>query len=330
MVWLRGKNILKLQSMSNNWDSSRVESKIGINFKHDQTLRLALIHPSYAKQIHEPEINNQRLEFLGEAIFNLVVVEYLYWHFSHFQIGKLKALREKITETDRLTQLWYDLQLGEAYPFLGLKEERHRLRVKQSNPFEKAFKALVGAIYIDRGFSQARNWLHKHLIVPLLKRYLKPELEHSASDKQLELIGETLLQTVTIDYLYRQILQVKPSKLKSLERKLIAKESQNEYLKLSKSVWQEVEGDRPQPKSFKTLIAQIFLHFDGDNNKSSFSKTSSYVAQLFDDDEIMRQAIALLLKDGKPQKWIIHNMMGYPSNKYNQGRERYYELIGTE
>ncbi|MBE9044451.1 ribonuclease III [Pleurocapsales cyanobacterium LEGE 10410] len=315
--------------MSNNWDSSRVESKIGINFKHDQTLRLALIHPSYAKQINEPENDNQRLEFLGEAILNLVIVEYLYWHFSHFQLGKLKALRDKITETDRLTQLWYDLQLGEAYPFLGLKEERHRLRIKSSNPFEKAFKALVGAIYLDRGFSQARNWLHKHLLVPLLKRYLKPELEHSASDKQLELLGESLLQTVTRDYLYSQILQVQPSQLRLLERKLTAKESQNKYLKLSKTAWHEVCGDRPQPKSFKTSIAQIYLHFDSENSKSSFRKTSSHLARhFFDDDEVMRQAIALLLKDGKPQKWIIHNMMGYPSNKYNQGRERYYELIG--
>ena len=280
--------------MSNNWDSSRVESKIGIDFKHDQTLRLALIHPSYAKQIYEPEINNQRLEFLGDTILNLVVVEYLYWHFSHFQIGKLKALRDKITETDRLTQLWYDLQLGESYPFLGLKEERHRLRVKQSNPFEKAFKALVGAIYIDRGFSQGRNWLHKHLIVPLLKRYLKPELEHSVGDKQLELLGETLLQAAIADYLYRQILQVKPSKLKSLERNLTAKESQNKYLKqLPESAWQKVVGDRTKPKSCKTLIAQIYLHFDRRSSKSSFGQTSSYVARHFlDDDEIMRQAIA--------------------------------------
>ena len=66
-----------------------------------------------------------------------------------------------------------------SIPFLDLKEERHRLRVKRSNPFEKACKALIGAIYLDRGFSQTRNWLQKRLIVPLLKKYLKPELEHS-------------------------------------------------------------------------------------------------------------------------------------------------------
>ena len=314
--------------MNSNWEPSRVENKIGINFKHDRTLRQALIHPSYAKQINEPEIDNQRLEFLGEAILNLVLVDYIYWNFSHFQIAKQKALLNKLTESERLTNLWYDLQLGESYPFLGLKEERHRLRVKQSNPFEKAFKALVGAIYIDRGFSQARNWLHKRLIVPLLKRYLKPELEHSASDKQIQFLGETLLEAVAIDYLYNHILQVNPSKLKILARKLTAKDSQNKYFKLSESTWKEICPEQTKPKSYKILLAQIYLQLNDENSKSGFAQTSSYFAEhCLDDDEVMKEAIALLLKDGKSQKWIIHKMMGYPSNRYDLGREKYHELI---
>ena len=315
--------------MNSNWEPSKVEHKIGINFKYDQTLRLALIHPSYAKLINEPEINNQRLGFLGEAILNLVVVDYIYVHFSHFQVGKQKALRDKLVESDRLTNLWYDLQLGEFYPFLGLKEERHRLRVKQSNPFEKAFKALVGAIYIDRGFSQTRNWLQKQLIVPLLKRYLKPELEHSATDKHQQFLGESLLQGVAIDYLYRQILLASPSILKSLARTVTSKENRHKYLKLSQQPWTEMFPTQTKPKSYKTLLAQMYLHLNQENSKSSFRQTSTYFAtNCLDEDEIMRQAIALLLKNGKPQKWIIHQVMGYPSNKYNEGREKYYELIG--
>ena len=121
--------------MNSNWEPSRIENKIGINFKYDQTLRLALIHPSYAKLINEPEINNQRLTLLGESILNLVLADYIYSNFSHFQVGKQKALVSKLTESERLTKFWYDLELGESYPFLDLKEERHRLRVKQSNPF---------------------------------------------------------------------------------------------------------------------------------------------------------------------------------------------------
>jgi len=316
--------------MSNNWNSSKIEQKISINFKYDQTLRLALIHPSYAKLIKEPEINNQRLEYLGETILNLAIVDYIFWNFSHFQVGKLKALRDKLTESERLTKLWYDLQLGEAYPFLDLKEERHRLRVKQSNPFEKGLKALVGAIYIDRGFSQTRNWLQKQLIVPLLKRYLKPELDHDPSAKHIELLGNALLQAIAVDYLYQHILYASPSKLKLLAKKLTSKDNQNTYLKqISEAAWTEVTGEEDKPKSLKTLLAKVYLELNEENSKSSFRLTSSFlVDHCFDDDEIMKQAISLLLKDGKPQKWIVHNVMGYPSNQYNEGREKFHELTG--
>ena len=64
-----------------------------------------------------------------------------------------------------------------------------------------------------------------------------------------------------------------------------------------------------------------------ESSKSSFRKTSELITQCLDDDEIMGNAIALLLKDGKPQKWIIHNVMGYPSKKYNEGREKFHELV---
>jgi ribonuclease III len=318
--------------MSDNWDSSKVEQKISINFKYGETLRLALIHPSYAKLINEPEINNQRLEYLGETILNLVIVNYIFENFAHFQVGKLKALRDKLTESERLTKLWYDLQLGEAYPFLDLKEERHRLRVKSNNPFEQGLKALIGAIYVDRGFAQTRNWLQKHLIAPLLKRYLKPDLEHDPSVKHLELLGDALLQGVTSDYLYNHILQASPGKLKSLAKKLTAKDSQNIYVQqISDAAWSEIVPEVSKPKSFKILLAKIYLQLNAENSKSSFRQTSSLIAEhCFDDDEIMQQAIALLLADGKSQKWIIHNVMGYPNHKYNEGREKFYELTGTE
>ena len=315
--------------MTDNWDASKIEQKISINFKYNETLRLALIHPSYAKLINEPEINNQRLEYLGETILNLAIVDYIFENFSHFQVGKLKALRDKLTETERLTKLWYDLQLGEVYPFLGLKEERHRLRVKRSNPFEKAFKALVGAIYIDRGFSQTRNWLQKHLIVPLLKKYLKPELESDPSAKHIDFLGDALLEAIAVDYLYRHILYASPTKLKSLTRKLTSKESQTKYVKqIPDEVWSEIATIESKPKSAKAVIATAYINLNNRNSKSSFRKTSELIARYgLDDDKVMKDAIALLLKDGKPQKWIIHNVMGYPSKKYNEGREKFHELV---
>ena len=259
------------------------------------------------------------------------VADYLYWNFAHFQTGKLKALREKIVENDRLTKLWSDFGLGEAYPFLDLKEERHRLRVKQNNPFEKGFKALVGAIYLDRGFSQTRNWLQKNLIVPMLKKYLKPELEHTPTEKHEQFLGGSLLQAVAVDYLYRHVLYAHPSTLKTLTRKITAKDNQGKYLQQTPEAtqWLENVPEINKLKSFKIAIAKLYLNLDGENSKSSFRLTSSYFADnLLDDDAIMEQAIAILLKDGKPQKWIIQNVMGYSSQKYNEGREKYYQLTG--
>ena len=314
------------------WNPSPVEDKIGIHFKHDRTLRLALIHPSYAKQIKDPENDNKRLEFLGETILNLVIVEYLYLHFPHFKIGKLQALRDKLSDSERLTKLWYDLQLGDAYPFLGLKEERHRLRIKQQNPFEQAFKALVGAICIDRGFSQARNWLHKYLIVPLLKRYLKEPEECLTPLKHLQFLGDSVFKAIVTNYLYRHILSVNQSTLKSLSRKLLSQESQTKYLsQLTTEDWNAIAQDEGKlaKKSFKALLATIYLQFNAVNSKDSFRQTGIYFTEHFvDNDAVLQDAIASLLKAGKPQKWIIHNVMGYPSKEYNKGRERFYELMG--
>ncbi|MEO1672788.1 MAG: ribonuclease III, partial [Cyanobacteria bacterium J06631_2] len=125
------------------------------------------------------------------------------------------------------------------------------------------------------------------------------------------------------------ILLVSPTILKSLARKLTSKDTQNKYVKLSTATWTEMFGDKKQPKSYKALLAEIYLQYNSENNKSSLRKTSEYFAKnCLDDDEVMTEAIALLQKDGKPQKWIIHKMMNYPSNKYNEGREKYYQLIG--
>lgn len=315
------------------WNATKVEDKIGIRFKHTDTLRLALIHPSYAKQINEPELNNKRLEFLGDAMLKLAVVEYLYLHFAHLPTAKLELLRDKLVDPKRLTKIWYDLQLGDAYPFLGLKEERHRLRLKQQNPFEKAFRALVGAIYLDRGFAQARNWSKKYLIAPVLKPYLKEKETSSHSEKQVKFLGDALLTAVAIDYLTNHILRVNPNKLKPLLKKLISQKSQSAYLKgLTINDWEEISQNELEiaKKSFKALLATIFLQFNADNSKDSFRKTANYFAEHFVEEErIMQEAIAILLKDGRSPKWIIHNVMGYPGKKFHQGRERFQELMGT-
>lgn len=313
------------------WNSSPIEDKIGIHFKNVDHLYLALIHSSYAQQLNEIERDNQRLEFLGEAILNLVVTDYLYHNCPYLAVSKLVALRDKLVEGERLTTLWFQIGLGDGYPLLALKEERHRLRLKRNNPFEGGLKALIGAIHVDRGFSQARNWVTKRLIAPLLERHLKPLQERSSPDKQLQFLGESLLSAIVINYLYSHLPYVTPDKLKSLQKKLVSKELQDEYIKQlsSEDLLSIVQGNNEVPKnSFKALLAAIYLQHNHLDNKGSFKKTGQWLIEHFiDEDQVLKEAITILLKDGKPQKWIIRYVMGYESKDYQKGRDKYNELI---
>lgn len=312
------------------WNPEPVEAKIGIHFKNSDTLRLALSHCSYAQQIGEPE-NNKRLEFLGDAILNVVVADYLYHHCPYLEVGNLCALRDKLIGPERLTKLWFQLGLGDAYPFLGLGEVRHRLRQQLHNPFEEAFKALVGAIYWDRGFSQVRNWLTKHLIAPALERHLKNLKERVSPNKQLKFLGDTLLKGIVTDYLYRHLPCVSEGRLAGLHREMVSSERQVEYTSQLTPQDLTVLGQGNEEvlaKPFKILLAAIYLEHSASDDKGGFSKTCRwFIEGCLDEDEVLRRAIALLLEDGKPQKWIIRHVMGYESKDYQEGRERFNAVL---
>ncbi|WP_107669647.1 ribonuclease III domain-containing protein [Cyanothece sp. BG0011] len=313
------------------WNSSPVETKISLNFKNPDLLFLALSDPSYAKQINQPESDNQRLESLGETLLDLIIIDYLYHHFPYLTISKMTALQDKLSAKEKLTNLWFSLGLGESYPFLDVNQERHRLRVKPSNPFEKSLKALVGAIHIDRGFSHSYNWINKHLMAPLLERHQKDDLERVNPEKQLNLLGSTLLNVVSFDYLYRLLPYVNPGRLKTLSKRLISKKQQTEYLKkVATEDWEMIttEQDKISKKSFPSLVGAMFIHFDHENPKTRYRNSRKWFKENFmDEDKILYEAIASLLKDGIPQKWIIREILGYKSKDYDRGRARFHELM---
>jgi ribonuclease-3 len=316
------------------WNPNPVETKIGINFKNSDILYLALSHRSYAQHINEPEANNERLEFLGTAILDMVVTDYLYHHCPYLEISNLKALRSKLMEGERLTQLWYQLGLGEAYPFLGLTEERHRLRQQSQNPFGAGLVALAGAIYLDRSFSQVQTWLTKHLIAPVLERHLKDIKERSSPDKQIKFLGDSLIKAIAASYLYCHLPCVSAERLKELHKELISKNRQVGYTsKLNSGDLTALNlgsiGDLG--KSFEVLLAMVYLEHSTLEEKRAFKNTSTWFEERFlDGDEILRQAIALLLKDGKSQKWIVRHVMGYESKDYHAGRDHFNAVLEGE
>jgi ribonuclease III len=312
------------------WNPELVEAKIGIQFKTSDTLHLALIHRSYAQQISEPDTNNERLQFLGEPILNFVITDYLYHNCPYLEVTNLSALRDKLLEEERLTKLWFQLGLGEAYPFLALGEQRHRLQQQRHNPFEQAFVALVGAIYVDKGFWQTRNWLIKHLIDPLLKRHLKKDQERSHPKKQLKFLSDSLFRAIITDYLYRRLPGVSTNRLTAMYRELVNSDRLVEYTRKitpeSLNDWQQLEIQTFI--SCKVLLSAIYLQLNTSEDKRCFSKTEEwFVKYLLDEDEVLRKAITLLLEDGKPQKWIIRQVMGYESKDYNEGRDHFNAVM---
>ncbi|BBA79823.1 ribonuclease III [cyanobacterium endosymbiont of Rhopalodia gibberula] len=313
------------------WKPTYLQDKIGVRFKNSALLFESLIHPSYAQQVNRSENNNERLEYLGEKILEFIITNYLYQNCSYLAVSKLTTLRNKLEEKEKLTDLWFKLGLGESFPFLAVKDERHYLRIKRNNPFEKALKALVGAMHLDRGSSQTFNWVKKQLIAPLLARHLKNIKDRLDHEKQLEFLGEALFNAIVADYLYRLFPYVNTCFLSKITKKLVVKEQQNKYInQLTSEDWKiiDTENEKINRKSFTSLLAAIYIHFDQQNSKISFRETGSWwINKSIDEDEIWRELINLLIKDGVSQKWIIRQVMGYESKDYNEGRERFHELM---
>jgi ribonuclease-3 len=122
----------------------------------DQDLAVrALCHSSFAAE-HSME-SNQRLEFLGDAILYLIVGEYVYRTYPHFQEGELSLLRSRLICEDALYQVGQRLRIGE-YILLGKGELANGGRGRKSM-IADAVEALIGAYYLDSGLEAVRSWL---------------------------------------------------------------------------------------------------------------------------------------------------------------------------
>lgn len=155
-----GRPIVILMEMGQvdlvNWQE--LQRSIGVSFKDVTLLQQAFVHASYINENPNfPLPDNERLEFVGDALLSLVAAEKLYYEFSHFGEGELTELRVSLIRQETLAQLASSLGLGK-YLILGRGEELTGGRNRPTN-LADAFEALVGAIFIDRGFNVARDFV---------------------------------------------------------------------------------------------------------------------------------------------------------------------------
>ena len=131
-------------------DLQTLQQRLGYQFHNTKLLIEALTHKS-----HKQPYNNERLEFLGDAVLDLVVGEYLYKKFPKFDEGDLSKMRASLVNEDGFTLLANHLHLGE-YIFLSNAEENNNGRNK-SSLLANAFEAVMGAIYLESGLETVRN-----------------------------------------------------------------------------------------------------------------------------------------------------------------------------
>jgi ribonuclease-3 len=155
---------------------------IKYEFNNEGLLRQALTHSSYANEKKLKKFSdNERLEFLGDAVLEIVSSEYLYVNYPNVQEGKLTRLRASMVCEPTLALCTEDINLGE-YLYLGNGEDKTGGR-KRKSILSDALEAIIGAIYLDGGFASAKEFVYSFIL-------------NDIQQKQLFYDSKTILQEV--------------------------------------------------------------------------------------------------------------------------------------
>jgi ribonuclease-3 len=142
--------------------SKELAKKLGIQFNEDSLLERALTHRSYLNENRTVENSNERLEFLGDAVLELIVSEYLYSRYPNREEGDLTSFRSAIVRTESLAEASRELDYGK-YLRMAKGEEESGGREKDYI-LANTFEAVLGAIYIDQGFNTCKELINRVLI----------------------------------------------------------------------------------------------------------------------------------------------------------------------
>ena len=161
---------------------TELEEIIGYEFEQKGLLRQALTHSSFANEKHMKKLSdNERLEFLGDAVLEVVSSEFLFRNYPKLPEGDLTKLRASIVCEPTLAMCTREIKLGK-YLYLGKGENQTGGRARKSI-LSDALEAVIGAIYLDGGFEPAQAFI---------QRFILTDIEH----KKLFYDSKTILQEV--------------------------------------------------------------------------------------------------------------------------------------
>lgn len=174
-------------------DFSKLEKELGISFSDKALLKKAFCHRSYLNENPDFGLNhNERLEFLGDAVLELVVTEYLYHNYPEKSEGELTNWRAALVNSRMLAKIARTLNFNR---FLLLSKGEHKERGKaRTYILGDTFEAFLGAIYLDKGFETCKDFIVKQLpshIVEIKEKGLLKDVKSKFQEKAQDKIGVT-------------------------------------------------------------------------------------------------------------------------------------------
>ncbi len=174
-------------------DFNTFQEKLGIQFNDSDLLRQAFTHRSYLNE-HRGEVkgHNERLEFLGDAVLELIATHFLYEKFPAQTEGDLTAYRAALVNATTCAEVAQDLGMND-YLLLSRGEAKDTGRAR-GILMANAFEALVGAIYIDQGYDAAKGFIDQYLfpkIDNIIQKKLWLDAKSSLQEKIQDVDGVT-------------------------------------------------------------------------------------------------------------------------------------------
>ncbi len=181
----------------------KLEEILGISFKDRKLLNTGFVHKSYLNECPDPDLkDNERLEFLGDAVLELIVTEYLYASYDRPE-GELTNWRSALVKGKNLAQIGLELSLGD-YLYLS-KGEQTSGGAKKNYILANTLEALLGVIYLDQGYETAKNFVKKYIL-----KYLEEIIEKGLHIDPKSLLQEIAQEKLNLTPEYRLISESGP------------------------------------------------------------------------------------------------------------------------
>ncbi|MBX3011782.1 MAG: ribonuclease III [Caldilineaceae bacterium] len=188
----------------------KLAQELQLVFQDPELLQRAFMHRSYLNEITEPHTlqDNERLEFLGDAIITFIVSEELFEKYPNYPEGPLTNLRAALVRKETLARLAEQLKLG-TYLWLGHGEEESGGRERPAT-LCAVFEALVGSIYLDQGIHASRNF-----VLPLMRNELQRVKQNALEKDPKSRLQEWVQSNKGLTPRYRELEKFGPDHAKT-------------------------------------------------------------------------------------------------------------------